>query len=366
MHNTTVSLALRNSPALLESTRARIRAIAEELGYQPDPALQALVAYRNGRMPKRRQETVAFVTNWTTKWGWQETPAHAEAYEGAKQKAAQTGFQLEHHWLGEPGMTPKRFCAMLFHRRITGVLLGAHCPDSDALQMMDWARLSVVQLGFSTRGPAVHRVASDYGAAMRSAFRRGGAAGYRRIGVVLPYWRDDAVGRAYTASFLAEQARLPESERVPLLLYGPGEYNGSANPGAAGPAVDFNTFAEWFGRHRPDLIISAEGFVRGQIDRLGISLPADLGYIDLSLLTPCAEIAGVRENAARVGEVALELLAAQLHQNVCGLAQIPTTTLVEGQWSDGASLPAQKPTTRPSLADRSDNPYRQDALLRVP
>ena len=124
-------------------------------------------------------------------------------------------------------------------------------------------------------------------------------------------------------------------------------------------------FADWFGRHRPDLILSAEAFVKGQIDRLGLLVPADVAYADLSLQRPSGEIAGVRENAARVGEVAFELLNAQLHQNLCGLAPIPTTTLVEGQWSDGASLPAQKPPARPSRTDRGENPYRQDALLSV-
>src|SRR5690606_18100520 len=44
VHVTTVSLALRNHPRLPERTRKRIQKIAEELGYQPDPVLQALVA----------------------------------------------------------------------------------------------------------------------------------------------------------------------------------------------------------------------------------------------------------------------------------------------------------------------------------
>ena len=45
VHVTTVSLALRNSPRLPIATRDRIRKLADELGYAPDPMLQALVAY---------------------------------------------------------------------------------------------------------------------------------------------------------------------------------------------------------------------------------------------------------------------------------------------------------------------------------
>ena len=36
----TVSLALRNDPKISAATRERVRAIAEELKYRPDPALR--------------------------------------------------------------------------------------------------------------------------------------------------------------------------------------------------------------------------------------------------------------------------------------------------------------------------------------
>ena len=63
VHNTTVSLALRNSAEIPSETRERIRAIAEQMGYQPDPALRALVAYRRTTAVSRRTETIAYITN---------------------------------------------------------------------------------------------------------------------------------------------------------------------------------------------------------------------------------------------------------------------------------------------------------------
>ena len=44
VHVTTVSLAMRNHPRLPEETRKRIQALAEEMGYRPDPMMRALVA----------------------------------------------------------------------------------------------------------------------------------------------------------------------------------------------------------------------------------------------------------------------------------------------------------------------------------
>jgi len=48
----TMSLALRDSPVISELTRRRIRAIAEELDYRPDPLVSALMRQRRKKMRK--------------------------------------------------------------------------------------------------------------------------------------------------------------------------------------------------------------------------------------------------------------------------------------------------------------------------
>ncbi|MEJ1971051.1 MAG: helix-turn-helix domain-containing protein [Lacunisphaera sp.] len=79
----TVSLAMRNHPRLPEATRKRIRALADEMGYRPDPLLRALVAYRGGVIERRNTPTLAYVTNWSTQWGWKNVTAHPDFYAGA-------------------------------------------------------------------------------------------------------------------------------------------------------------------------------------------------------------------------------------------------------------------------------------------
>ncbi|HRP04381.1 MAG TPA: LacI family DNA-binding transcriptional regulator, partial [Opitutaceae bacterium] len=73
VHVTTVSLALRNHPRLPESTRRRIQSLAKRMGYAPDPLLRALVAYRGRVIERRNVPTLAYVTNWATRWGWKAT-----------------------------------------------------------------------------------------------------------------------------------------------------------------------------------------------------------------------------------------------------------------------------------------------------
>src|SRR4051812_35125096 len=108
VHNTTVSLALRNSRLIPETTRQRIRAIAEKMGYRPDPALQALIAYRKARRPRHCASTLAYVTNWTTKWGWRDLPSQEKYYTAFGRRAAEFGYVTEHFWLGEEGMSQRR------------------------------------------------------------------------------------------------------------------------------------------------------------------------------------------------------------------------------------------------------------------
>ena len=362
VHNTTVSLALRNSPAIPEPTRTRIQAIAKQMGYQPDPALQALVAYRNGLAPSRCQETIAYVTNWNSRWGWQEMPAHAKYYAGARRKAAQAGFQLDHFWLGEPGMTQRRLSSMLFHRGISGVILAAHRADADACDEMDWARLTAVKLGCFPHTPALHRVTDDQSGAMRLVLERTFAAGYDRIGLVMPYWWDNFVDQAWSAGFLARQGRLPEGCRIPILWHGSQDHRSPCN----GRPVDLTVFANWFERYQPEAIVSCAPFVRGQIDQLGLGVPRDVAYVDLFLDGTGRSVAGVRENCEHVGEIATELLIGQMRQNRCGLPAVATTTLVEGRWVDGESLPPLRP--RDQWLDERPAPNGSDdpALVLVP
>ena len=332
VHNTTVSLALRNSPAIPEATRKRIHALAEQMGYHPDPALQALVAYRRGRTVRDRKQTIAYITNANTPWGWRSVPADELFYAGAGKKAAQYGYQLEHFWLGEPGLTPRRLSSILFHRGITGVLLASHRPCTGALLDFDWGRISAVKIGCFPQAPALHRVTDDQHGIMRLAMKRVVAAGYRRIGLVLPKTWDEAVDHAWSAGFWIEQNRLPGDQRVPIHFCELGE----------GGAAESNQLAKWFETFRPDAILGSRPVADRTLAEMGLSIGRDVAFADLFLGGAEETFAGVRHNSERVGEVATEMLVRLMQENVCGTPAVPTATLVEGLWCDGPSLPARQ------------------------
>jgi len=342
VHNTTVSLALRNSRLLPEPTRERIQAIARSMGYHPDPALRALVAYRNSRRTHRQLETLAYLTNWDTKWGWRLLPAHERYYTAAQRKAAELGYQLEHVWLGEAGMSQRRLDRMLLHRGISGVLLASHRTSCDELAALDWSRLSAVRIGCFPHVPALNQVAVDPGSVMRLAVRQVLQDGYQRIGLALPRRWDELADQAWSAAFHAEQYRCALKDRLPVLHLpdGPEEEAGTA---ARRPVADTGALTRWYRQHRPDVIIGITPAVLGHIRRSGLRVPADVAYADLFLQDTDYALAGVWENCEKVGELAVETLVHQLEQNVLGIPATPTVTSVGGLWRAGASLPSKTP-----------------------
>jgi LacI family transcriptional regulator len=66
-----------------------------------------------------------------------------------------------------------------------------------------------------------------------------------------------------------------------------------------------------------------------------------VAFVDVFLEDLSGGTAGVRQNHATVGALALELLAGQLTHNKLGIPEISTTTYVEGTWFDGATLPSR-------------------------
>ena len=60
-----VSMALRNHDSLPAATINRVKKIADELGYRPDPALCALAAHRCRLQPNRNVSVIALISNWS-------------------------------------------------------------------------------------------------------------------------------------------------------------------------------------------------------------------------------------------------------------------------------------------------------------
>lgn len=327
VHRTTVSLALRDHPRIPPETRARVKAVAARLGYQINPLVAALMQSRRlGRAVKH--VTLAYVTNYPTRYGWKPVNHdRPDFFPGAVDRARELGYKLEDFWLAEPGMTPGRFCDILAARNIHGLIIGRLPPGQNSLTL-DWSRFSCVALGMTLRSPVLHHVTENHYETVWQGMQRCLERGYRRVGFVFSEANDSPrVGDRWLGAYLRQQLSFPAKDRLPPCPQIP------ASPRA---------FAQWFKRSRPDALIATHARpVIGWLKQMGLSVPRDVGLIDLED-HPQLDCAGVRYDPTTIGALAVEMLIGLLHRNETGVpAANQHEVLLTGQWCDGRTLPSR-------------------------
>ncbi|HWA25872.1 MAG TPA: LacI family DNA-binding transcriptional regulator [Lacunisphaera sp.] len=325
VHRTTVSLALRDHPRIPPETRERVKAAAARLGYQINPLVAALMQSRRLGRPVKHV-TLAYVTNYPTRYGWK--PLHHDRpdfFPGAAKRARELGYNLEDFWLAEPGMTPARFCDILLARNIHGLIIGRLPPGQNSLELQ-WNRFSCVALGMTLRSPVLHHVTENHFDTVWQAMQRCLERGYRRVGFVFSEANDSPrVGERWLGAYLLQQRAFRARDRLP----------------ACAPIPTSETeFVRWFKRCRPDALIATHARpVLDWLKRLGASVPRDVGIVDLED-HPQLSCAGVRYDPAIIGALAVEMLVGLLHRNETG---VPATNqhevLLTGEWREGRTLP---------------------------
>lgn len=331
MSGAAVSLALRNHPSIPPDTCARVQAIAQKLGYRPDPEIAKLMAYlRQGKL-RRRVSSLALLHNHDQAGPWQVNPHLSRIWRGATERAEQMGFRLEEFWLREKGMTPARMRQILMSRGIDGiVVLGG--PVWQAMMDFPFDEFACAAIGYSIR-MNFHRACQHQYQEMFRVLERLDKLGYRRPGLVLSEDTDERTLHHYSTVFQWMQQRWPEERRVPLLT-----------------TVDVNAgiFGSWFDRHRPDVVIgqrpTAPEFLEW-LRRLGAPVPRYCGFVsldvDLDLPFACS---GIRQDYERVAAATVDLVVSQIQRNERGLKTTPKVVLIEGTWVDGVTTEARTPS----------------------
>ncbi|CAM2949572.1 LacI family DNA-binding transcriptional regulator [Rariglobus hedericola] len=337
VHFSTVSLALRNSPKLRPEVCKRIRMVADELGYVPDPAMAALTAYRNSTRPVNYQATLAWVNNWPVQSELRRIKTFDLYFQGALERASQLGYRIDELWLHGPAMTAHAAHAILKARNITGLLLApqpfAHTPLG-----LDLSGFSPLAFGYSLQPSNLHVVTNHQYQSASLMMRSLAELGYRRIGLFLRSDWDEKVNGSYLSGLLFMQHHLPLADRVPPLLTKEGLEE---------------EFVTWFKRHKPDVVVAVDRAVRPWIEKtLKLRIPHDVGLANLNVDPKDPWLAGIYQNDRLIGATAVDFLAGMLQRNERGVPATPIRTLVEGEWKLG-------PSVRDATADRPAKPQRR-------
>jgi LacI family transcriptional regulator len=343
VHRSTVALALRDNPRIAHGTREKIKAIADEFGYRVNPLVAALMkSRRNGTAV--HHGTLGFVTNYPTRYGWRpQHHARPDFFPGAVECALRSGYNLEHLWLAEPGVTISRFRQILVTRGIHGLIIGRMPPGQDTLDL-PWEDVSAVAMGMTLRSPRLHHVTENHFDTAWQVMEQCRERGYRRVGFVFSEANDSpCVGDRWLGAFFLRQAKFPAADRVPLC---PGE------------PTDEASFSEWFRREKPDaLVVTHAAPVLRWLSALGCDVPRDVGLAEFQD-EPESRTSGVYYDPAKIGALAVELLVGLLHRNETGVPDDQHEVALTGEWREGKTLPwrAQPTTTEYSSDEANSRP----------
>ncbi|MGI4893591.1 MAG: LacI family DNA-binding transcriptional regulator [Janthinobacterium lividum] len=138
VHPSTVSRALGAGTGIAAATVQRVRSVAADLGYRPDPAASSLRTRRSGLIGVLVPRLTDIVL--------------ATIYEGLDAVAAEQGYQtFVANTSDEPGIRRRRLSALL-DRRVDGVVLGDARLEDDLLPEIAARGLPYVLVSRRSRG----------------------------------------------------------------------------------------------------------------------------------------------------------------------------------------------------------------------
>lgn len=331
VHQTTVSLALRNDPRLPAMTRQRLQAVAQKIGYTPDPMLSALNSYRAAKRKTKSSIVMAFLANFRDRRELMASYPHRLLLEGARTQAEALGYRVEVFYVGAGAIVGgERLEKILVARGITGIVIGAFA-DGWTEVSLDWSRFSVVLIESQQLGLSFHLISNHQANITRTAVRQLRAKGYRRIGLAVGEREEVYLSNAFTGGYYVEVAQFPNLARIPPYLL-------------SGMMVELHpeALANWARVHAIDAIMSNWHDVPRMLKSSGRRTPQDMVVASLDLAPGDGPNAGMRQNHRIVGERAVEQLAILMRTNRRGPVEAPNHTLVEGVWIDGSDVPARE------------------------
>lgn len=327
----TVSLALRGDPHIPERTRAKIRAMAEKMGYRPNPVISHLMAQLRSSQTPSFQAKLALVNANRDAGAFHTHPTIPTYVAGCERRANGQGYTFDRFWLHDPKLRADSWLRILHTRGIKGLVL-VGLMDSNRLPphlAPVWQELPCVVTGVRTHNPVLPFACVDHHNLTLTALEQALALGYRRPALVLDDVIDQLVERRFSAGFLAGQEQLPRPQRVPAFT--------RIERARQNPKV----FHQWFDRCKPDVIFTLYNTVFHWLEERGLRTPRDVGIIQLEWRASRPDIAGMDQHNDVTGEAAVDMVISQIHNNETGVAAFPRATLIGASWRDGASVRKQ-------------------------
>jgi LacI family transcriptional regulator len=318
----TVSLALRNHPSIPEGTRFRVRKVAEDLGYQPNPRVAELMGHiRRNRHVDALSETVALYWSDAEQAMIHSYPHLRELEEAVRKSLRENGYALECHYQ-DPSISPARLERMLQARGIRGLLLAPLIRLTHRHLKWKWENFSVVIAGSGLWHPEFNRVRFHHFAEMGEILHHLHHQGQKKIGLVTDLRVENRSQRAISGGFWA---RVPPEIRMHNAVF---ESDG----------LNKDAFLAWLNEFAPESLIVSCPPVLDWIQ--SATCQPKLILTSLAMVKEGSSFSGIRQNYGRLGSAAAEQLLAQLLLNQTGIPEDPVKVFITGKWKSAGVPPS--------------------------
>lgn len=338
----TVSLALKGDTRISVGTRERVKAAADELGYQPNAVVAHLMAQLRASRSSGFQAKLALINANRERDALSRHPTIPTYVEGCESRAAKTGYSFDRFWMHDPTCKAERLRRILHSRGIKGIIL-VGLMDSNRLPpefTSLWETFPTVVTGVRTRAPALSFCCVDHHHLALRAVERALELGYQRPGLVIDEVIDALVEHRFSAGFRTAQLPLSKTRQLPI-------FHCKGAEKEAPPA-----FAQWMDRHRPDVVFTLYNRVFRWIRETGRKVPEDVGVIQLEWRSTRPEVAGMNQHNFAVGEAAVDMVVSQIHNNETGVNEFPRATLIGATWMAGMSAPRRSAASTAASGNR--------------
>lgn len=321
----TVSLALSKNPRISAATKKRVRDMARQLGYRPDP-IRSLLA--RDRWSGHHCETGIGIAYFVHS-GMPQLHLHRKFLEAARARALERGYALTEFDLATyPSATG--LARVLSARGIRGILLPQFLTDPGVGRMLvAQDEFAVICLDNGRWRLPFHHVSPNIFATTRMLWKEVLNRGYRRIGGAILCHTPPAIDdwSRLGGSIVAQTELLPAENCVPLLRTS---------------FDDYPSFERWLNEHRPDAVIGLLPAVHDWLVRAGTRVPRDIGFASLIFNPKLPDqriFSGFLAQDDAVAEAGVDALIAAIMANQTGLPQLQHELLVDPVWHEGSTLP---------------------------
>jgi len=320
----TVSMALRGQGKLAPDNVARIRQIAEDLGYRPDPMLASLASrrFRSGEqaegLPLALLEFPPFES---------ERNSTTQYREHLIDHATALGYAPQVYSVQEMGRYHD-FTRVLYHRGTVGAIITGQ-PEADLFaNRVRWKNFTLVQCGRYRSTLPLHTVRPDIFQAIKLSFESAYARGYRRIGFAIgrhPEVLEDDLARLGAANAHI-QIQLDQKDQIP-------PYFESLR--------EIEPMLKWVDKHQPDVIISFSVALWHFLKDRGAKNSKDIGFACLHLNDESEEpvaFSGLNQSRREIARQSILLTDQMVRHNERGVPETARHILIASTWVEGATL----------------------------